>query len=241
MLSDTTPDATPAGANADLADKPRLDEFAIAMRAAKELETGMVVNLGFGIPMLVSMYVEAEREVLLHSENGVIGFGPVIVDDPESADPNLINGGGQPVTRTPGMSFMSHEQSFELIRGGWIDVSLLGALEVGGNGDLANFQVPGRITGSIGGAQDLAFCAKRVIVLMTHQDKYGNPKFVERVRLNLTAPGCVKRIISDIAVIDLEPGGAVLREIMPGWTPEEVQRVTGPRLTVADDLAEMTL
>jgi len=241
MLSDTTPDATPAGANADLADMPRLDEFAIAMRAAKELETGMVVNLGFGIPMLVSMYVEAEREVLLHSENGVIGFGPVIVDDPESADPNLINGGGQPVTRTPGMSFMSHEQSFELIRGGWIDVSLLGALEVGGNGDLANFQVPGRITGSIGGAQDLAFCAKKVVVLMTHQDKHGNAKFVDTVSLNLTAPACVKKIISDIAVIDFTPEGAVLREIMPGWTPEEVQSVTGPQLMIPTDLTEMTL
>jgi 3-oxoacid CoA-transferase B subunit len=233
MLSD--------GILSELADKPRLDEFTIAMRAAKELETGMVVNLGFGIPMLVSMYVEPEREVLLHSENGVIGFGPVITDDPERADPNLINGGGQPVMRTPGMSFMSHEQSFELIRGGWIDISLLGALEVGANGDLANYQVPGKITGSLGGAQDLAFCAKKVVVLMTHQDKHGNPKFVERARLNLTAPGCVKKIISDIAVIDLTPEGAVLREIMPGWTPEEVQLATGPRLTVADDLAEITL
>jgi 3-oxoacid CoA-transferase B subunit len=225
----------------ELADKPRLDEFTIAMRAAKELDTGMVVNLGFGIPMLVSMYVEPEREVLLHSENGVIGFGPVITDDPTNADPNLINGGGQPVMRTPGMSFMSHEQSFELIRGGWIDISLLGALEVGANGDLANYQVPSKIAGSLGGAQDLAFCAKKVVVLMTHQDKHGNPKFVERVRLNLTAPGCVKKIISDIAVIDLTPEGAVLREIMPGWTPEEVQLATGPRLTIADDLAEITL
>ena len=225
----------------ELVDKPRLDEFTIAMRAAKELETGMVVNLGFGIPMLVSMYVEAEREVLLHSENGVIGFGPVITDDPDAADPNLINGGGQPVTRTPGMSFMSHEQSFELIRGGWVDISLLGALEVGANGDIANFQVPGKITGSLGGAQDLAFCAKKVVVLMTHQDKYGNPKFVNKVSLNLTAPGCVKKIISDIAVIDLTPEGAVLREIMPGWAPEEVQSVTGPQLMIPTDLEEMTL
>jgi 3-oxoacid CoA-transferase B subunit len=233
MLTDAVP--------SDWADKPRLDEFSIAMRAAKELETGMVVNLGFGIPMLVSMYVEAAREVLLHSENGVIGFGPVITDDPEAADPNLINGGGQPVTRTPGMSFMSHEQSFELIRGGWVDISLLGALEVGANGDIANFQVPGKITGSLGGAQDLAFCAKRVVVLMTHQDKYGNPKFVNKVSLNLTAPGCVKKIISDIAVIDLTPEGAVLREIMPGWTAEEVQSVTGPPLMIPPDLEEVTL
>jgi 3-oxoacid CoA-transferase B subunit len=225
----------------ELADKPRLDEFTIAMRAAKELHTGMVVNLGFGIPMLVSMYVEPEREVLLHSENGVIGFGPVITDDPDAADPNLINGGGQPVMRTPGMSFMSHEQSFELIRGGWVDISLLGALQVGSNGDLANYQVPGKIAGSLGGAQDLAFCAKKVVVLMTHQDKHGNPKFVNTVALNLTAPGCVKKIISDIAVIDLTPEGAVLREIMPGWDPEEVQSVTGPQLMIPTDLTEMTL
>jgi 3-oxoacid CoA-transferase subunit B len=222
-------------------DRPRLDEFSIAMRAAKDLQTGMVVNLGFGIPMLVGMFVEAEREVLLHSENGMVGFGPVIVDDPARADANCINAGGQPVSRTPGMSFMSHDTSFELIRGGFLDVTLLGALEVGVNGDLANFQVPGKIAGSLGGAQDLAFCAKAVIVLMTHQDKYGNPKFVEQVRLPLTAPTCVTRIISDIAVIDLGPDGPVLREHMPGWTPEEIQAVTGPRLRIADDLSEITL
>jgi len=225
----------------ELDDKPRLDEFSLAMRAAKELQTGMVVNLGFGIPMLVSMYVEPEREVLLHSENGVIGFGPVITDDPDAADPNLINGGGQPVMRTPGMSFMSHEQSFELIRGGWIDVSLLGALEVGVNGDLANYQVPGKVTGSLGGAQDLAFCAKKVVVLMTHQDKHGKPKLVNRVSLNLTAPRCVERIISDIAVIDLTPDGPVLRELMPGWTPEEIQQVSEPTLIVPPEVEEMTL
>jgi 3-oxoacid CoA-transferase subunit B len=233
------PPTTPTPPDAD--PRPRLDEFSIAMRAAKELETGMVVNLGFGIPMLVNMFVEAEREVLLHSENGMVGFGPVIVDDPAAADANCINAGGQPVARTPGMSFMSHDTSFELIRGGWVDITLLGALEVGANGDLANYQVPGKVAGSLGGAQDLAYCAKRVVVLMTHQDKHGNPKFVDAVRLPLTAPTCVTRIISDIAVIDLGPDGPVLREHMPGWTPEEIQAVTGPRLRFAEDLTEMTL
>jgi 3-oxoacid CoA-transferase B subunit len=223
-------------------DKPRLDEDAIAARAAKELQTGMVVNLGFGIPMLVSMYVEQEREVLFHSENGVVGFGPVVVDDPEQADPNCINGGGQPLVRVPGMAFMSHDTSFELIRGGWIDISLLGALQVAANGDLANFHVPGKITGSLGGAQDLAFCAKRVIVLMTHQDKYGNPKLVDQATLPLTAPRVVRRIISDIAVIDLDAGPKpVLREFMPGWTPDEVQAVTGTELVIPDDVAELSL
>ena len=222
-------------------DKPRLDDFSIAARAARELHTGMVVNLGFGIPLLVSTFVEPEREVLLHSENGVIGFDPVVADDPERADPNCINGGGQPVMKTPGMSFMAHDQSFELIRGGWIDISLLGALEVGANGDLANYHVPGKITGSFGGAQDLAFCAKKVIVLMSHVDKYGHPKIVNQVRLPLTAPRCVKTLITDIAVIDLTPDGAMLREFMPGWTPEEIQALTEPELIIPDDVVEITL
>ena len=226
----------------DLADKPRLDEFSIAARAAKELTTGMVVNLGFGIPMLVSMFVEPEREVLLHSENGVLGFGPVITDDPDAADTNLINGGGQPVMRTPGMSFMSHDTSFELIRGGWIDISLLGALQVASNGDIANWRVPGKVSGALGGAQDLAFCAKRVVVLMTHQDKHGGPKLVESCDLALTAPGVVRKVITDIAVIDLDaPTGPTLRELVPGWTPEEIQSVTGCSLHIPTDVEEMTL
>ncbi len=221
-------------------DRPRLDEYSIAGRAARELETGMVVNLGFGIPMLVGMFVEPEREVLFHSENGILGFGPVITDSPERVDIACINAGGQPVERIPGMSFMSHDQSFELIRGGWIDISVLGALEVGLNGDLANFQVPGKVAGSIGGAQDLAFCAKRVVVVMTHQDKAGNSKLVPRVSLPLTAPACVSRVITDIAVVDLVDGRAMLREIMPDWTVADVQGVTAVPLEVADDLVEIS-
>ena len=225
----------------DLDDRPRLDEFSIAARAARELQTGMVVNLGFGIPMLVNLFVEPEREVLFHSENGILGFGPVITDNPDKVDPGCINAGGQPVERIPGMSFMSHDQSFELIRGGWIDLSILGALEVGVNGDLANYHVPGKIAGSLGGGQDLAFCAKRVLVVMTHHDRAGRSKLVPRLGLALTAPACVRRIVTDISVIDLTPAGAVLVEILPGWTAEEVRQVTAVPLELSPDLVEMTL
>lgn len=226
--------------NDTLADKPRLDDYAMAMRAAQDLREGMVANLGFGIPMLVSSFVDPELEVLLHSENGVLGFGPVI-EDPDLADRYCINGGGQPVARNPGMSFMSHEDSFALIRGGWVDVTFLGALQVGANGDLANWQVPGKVSGALGGGQDLAFCAKQVTVITTHQTKDGRPKIVNRISLSITAPRVVKRIISDIAVIDLTPDGLVLREVLAGWTPAEVQSVTEPPLIIGDDVAEISL
>lgn len=221
-------------------DKPRLDDWAMAMRAAQEIKEGMVANLGFGIPMLISSFVDPQAEVLLHSENGVIGFGSVI-EDPARADRYCINGGGQPVEKRPGMAFMSHEESFTLIRGGWVDVTFLGALQVAANGDLANWRVPGKISGALGGGQDLAFCAKAVVCITTHQTKEGTPKIVERLSLDITAPRCVKKIISDIAVIDVDPEGLVLREVLPGWTPEEVQAVTEPKLTIAGDLVEMAL
>jgi 3-oxoacid CoA-transferase B subunit len=222
------------------ADKPRLDQWAMAMRAAQDLQEGMVVNLGMGIPMLVSTFVEPEREVLFHSENGVLGFGRGI-DDPDLVDPYCVNAGGQPVERAPGMSFLSHDESFALIRGGWIDVTILGALEVSANGDLANFQPPGKIIGSLGGAQDLAFCAKKVVALMSHQAKDGSPKILSAANLPLTAPRCVSRIITDIAVIDITPAGAVLREVLAGWTADEVQQVTDAPLLVPEPPLELSL
>lgn len=221
-------------------DKPRLDESAMAMRAAAEIKEGMVANLGFGIPMLISSFVDPEAEVLLHSENGVIGFGSVI-EDPARADRYCINGGGQPVERRPGMSFMSHEESFTLIRGGWVDVTFLGALQVAANGDLANWKVPSKISGALGGGQDLAFCAKSVVCISTHQTKDGTPKIVSRLSLDITAPRCVKRLITDIAVIDVTPTGLVLREVLPGWSPEEIQLVTEPTLEIPADVVEMAL
>ena len=221
-------------------DKPRLDESAMAMRAAAEIKEGMVANLGFGIPMLISSFVDPDAEVLLHSENGVIGFGSVI-EDPARADRYCINGGGQPVERRPGMSFMSHEESFTLIRGGWVDVTFLGALQVSANGDLANWKVPGKISGALGGGQDLAFCAKSVVCITTHQTKDGTPKIVNRLSLEITAPRCVKRLVTDIAVIDVTPTGLVLREVLPGWAPAEVQQVTEPVLEIPADVIEMAL
>lgn len=221
-------------------DKPRLDDWGMAMRAAREIKEGMIANLGFGIPMLISSFVDPAAEVLLHSENGVIGFGPVI-EDPQRADRYCINGGGQPVERRPGMSFMSHEESFTLIRGGWVDVTFLGALQVNAAGDLANWRVPGKVSGALGGGQDLAFCAQSVVCITTHQTKDGSPKIVNRLSLDITAPACVKRIVSDIAVIDVQPDRMVLREVLPGWTPDEVQQVTEPELEVAAELAELVL
>lgn len=217
------------------ADAPRMDQWLMAARAAREVASGMVVNLGMGMPTLVSTFVAAEEEVLFHSENGMLGYGRVI-DDPAEVDPRCVNAGGQPVERVPGMSFMAHDECFALIRGGWIDLTLLGALEVGANGDLANYHAPGKRTGGLGGAQDLAFCAKRVVVMMTHRSKHGEPKIRERVTLPLTAPGCVDRIISDIAVIDVDADGLVLREVFEGWSPDDVRAVTGAPLRVADDV-----
>jgi 3-oxoacid CoA-transferase subunit B len=218
----------------------RLDDNAMAMRAAREFEEGMLVNLGIGIPTLASSYVPGEREVIFHSENGVLGFGP-IVEDASAADIYLVNAGIQPVSPNPGMCFVSHEESFAIIRGGHIDVSVLGALEVSEKGDLANYQLPGKATGSFGGGQDLAFCARKVIALTTHQTKDGRPKIVRSLSLPITAPRAVDEIITDIAVIEVTRDGLVLREYMPGWTPEEIQAVTEPPLQIAPDLKEISL
>lgn len=216
-------------------DRPRMDQWLMAARAAQEVRPGMIVNLGMGIPTLVSTFISPEDEVLFHSENGMLGFGRV-VDNADDVDPCCVNAGGQPVERLPGMSFMAHDESFALIRGGWIGLTLLGALEVGANGDLANYHVAGKLTGGLGGAQDLAFCAKRVVAMMTHQTKHGAPKLLERVTLPITAPACVDRVITDIAVVDVAPGGLLLREVFEGWSADDVQAVTDAPLRVADDL-----
>jgi len=218
----------------------RLDEQTMALRAVKEFPDGAVVNLGVGIPTLCSMYVPPEKEVLFHSENGVLGFGPVITD-PDQADLDLINAGVQPVSRKPGMSFFEHAESFAMIRGGHVDVAVLGAIQVSERGDLANWLLPGKKVGSLGGGMDLAFCARKVIALTTHTTKDGRPKIVRRCSEPLTAPACVGLIVTDIAVIEVTPEGLLLREVAPGWSAEEVQALTEPRLTVAADLKEMEL
>jgi 3-oxoacid CoA-transferase B subunit len=218
----------------------RLDEQTMAIRAAKEFQDGMIVNLGVGMPTYCSNFVPPDREILFHSENGVLGFGPII-DNPDEADINLINAGAQPVSPKPGMVFMDHAESLCIIRGGHIDITVLGVIQVSEKGDLANYTIPGKQIGSLGGGQDLAFCAKKVIALMTISTKEGEPKIVKECTSPLTAPTCVDQIITDVGVIDVTPEGLVLREIVPGWTPEEVQALTPARLIVPPDLKEMTL
>lgn len=221
-------------------EKERLDEQTMALRAAKEFQDGMIVNLGVGMPTLCSNFVPPEKEVLFQSENGVLGFGAIITEA-DLADVNLINAGVQPISRKDGMSFFDHAESFAMIRGGHIDVAVLGAVQVSEKGDLANWLLPGKQVGSLGGGMDLAFCAKKLIALTTHTTKEGKPKIVNRCSEPLTAPECVDLIVSDVAVIEVTPEGLVLREVMPGWTAEEVQALTEPKLTVAPDLKEIDL
>lgn len=223
--------------------KDRLSREGMAMRAAKELFDGAVVNLGIGIPTLVSSFVPEGIEVIYHTENGALGFGPVVSAESfaDKADIDLVNAGGQYVTPLPGMCFFHHADSFLIIRGGHIDITMLGVLQVSERGDLANWMFPERGVGNIGGGMDLAFNAKRVICLSEHATKEGKPKIVKQCSIPLTAPGCVDLIITDIAVIEVTRGGLALKELAPGWTPEEVQALTEPKLLIAPGLKEIEL
>ena len=218
----------------------RLDEQTMALRAVKEFREGMVINLGIGIPTLCASFIPGDIETLFHTENGALGFGP-IVEDPREADVDLINAGVQPISRRPGMCFFDHAESFAMIRGGHIDLAVLGGLQVSERGDLANWLLPGKAIGSLGGGMDLALCARRVIALMTHTTKDGRPKIIRECSYPLTAPRCVNLIITDIAVIEITPEGLLLREIAPGWESRDVQALTEPPLIVAPDLQEITL
>jgi len=223
--------------------KERLSREAIAMRIAKEFFDGAVVNLGIGIPTLVSSFVPEGMQVIYHTQNGALGFGPVVTPDEfeEKADIDLINAGGQYVSPLPGMCFFHHADSFAIIRGGHIDFTVLGVLEVSEKGDLANWMFPGRGVGNIGGGMDLAFNSKRVIGATEHTTKGGKPKIVKQCSIPLTAPRCMDLIVTDIAVIEVTEQGLVLKEIAPGWTVEEVQELTEPQLIVAEDLKEIEL
>ncbi len=221
-----------------MANKQRLDTAAIALRAANEFEDGMVVNLGIGIPTLCVDYLPQGREIMFHSENGVIGYGPVA--PPEEIDIDLIDASLVNVSPKMGMSFFSHDESFAIVRGGRIDISVLGGLQVSEKGDLANWQRPGA-AGGIGGGMDLAFCAKKIIIAMEHCTRDGKPKILKKCTYELTAPRCVDLIVTDIAVIQVTSEGLVLKEVAPGWTDEEVQALTEPKLISAADLKEMEL
>ncbi len=222
-----------------LEEKPRLDREVVAMRVAKELPDGGYVNLGIGIPTLVSSFVPEGSVVFYHSESGVLNCGPLAEEGHEDID--LINAGGQFLQPVPGMAFFSTVEGFAMIRGGHVDVTVLGAHQVSARGDLANWMLPERGVGNIGGAMDLAAGARQVIIAMEHTDRQNQPKIVEECSYPITGKECVSLIVTDLAVIQPTTEGLVLKEVAPGWTAEEVQELTGAALILAPDLKEYEL
>ena len=220
--------------------KLRLERETIALRVAKEFEDGSVVNLGGGIPTLAANFVPEGRTVVFHAENGALGFGGV-PSDPADQKSYMLGANGVPFSALPGMTFFDHSESFAMIRGGHIDVSVLGALQVSEQGDLANWTFPERGIGNIGGAMDLAAGCGKIIVAMEHTTPKGQIKILKECRYPLTAERCVKLIVTDIAVIEVVPEGLVLKETAPGWTVEDVQACTEPRLLISPDLKEIEL
>ncbi len=217
--------------------KNRLTRVQIAARAAREIHDGMYVNLGIGIPNMIPEYL-TEVDVVIHSENGLLGMGPMAPAGEE--DPDLVNAAKQPVTVAPGGATCSQVDSFAIIRGGHLDMTVLGAFQVSTAGDIANWAVPGgkRVPG-VGGAMDLVTGTKQVMVTMTHNNKDGSPKVVEECTYPLTGMGCVKTIVTDLAVIRIASDGLVLEEVAPGFSVAEVQAATGAKLVVSPDLKEI--
>ncbi len=226
-----------------MTEKARLTNELLAMRVARELKDGDLVNLGAGIPTLVSSCDFGNKTIVFHSENGLLGYGRILTADEEGKwDYDLINAFGQYVTPTPYMSVVDHCMAFAIVRGGRLDVTVLGALQVSQDGDLANWATSRdwkQYGARIGGAMDMPVGAKRAIVAMQHTTKDGQPKIVKRLAYPLTAEKCVNLIVTDLAVIDVVEDGLLLKEVAPGWTAEEIQGLTGAELMVATGLAEI--
>ncbi len=217
-----------------------LDKNGIAQRIAQELEDGYYVNLGIGIPTLVANFVPDDISVEFQSENGILGMGRFPTEAEVDAD--LINAGKQTITAKPGAVFFDSATSFAMIRGQHVQLTVLGAMEVSENGDIANWKIPGKMVKGMGGAMDLVASAENIIVAMMHTNKAGVSKLLPECTLPLTGVGCIKRVVTNLAVLDIEPGkGFILRETAPGVTVEEVKKATAGKLVVADDVKEMVL
>jgi 3-oxoacid CoA-transferase subunit B len=220
--------------------KERLSREVIALRAAREFPDGAVVNLGGGIPTLAANFVPEGRRVIFHTENGALGFGPIPSSELEEKD-HMMGANGLPFSPQPGMCFFHHADSFGMIRGGHVDIAVLGALQVSEKGDLANWTFPKRGLGNIGGGMDLAFGCRKVIVTMQHTSPAGDFKILKECNYPVTAPRCVSLVVTDIAVIEVGEAGLVLKEVAPGWAEADVQALTEPKLIIAEDMKEIQL
>ena len=209
----------------------------VAMRVAQELKDGYYVNLGIGIPTLVANYVPKGMEVMLQSENGLLGMGPYPTEDEIDAD--MINAGKETVTAIKGAAIFNSAESFAMIRGGHVDLTVLGAFEVDQNGNIASWMIPGKLVKGMGGAMDLVAGAQNIVVTMTHADKYGNSKLLTDCTLPLTGVGCVKKIVTDLAVLEVRNGAFHLLERAPGISVEEIKQKTAGKLVVEGDIPEM--